>query len=66
MIEINNSLKTFISIMFFYIIITYVVFPAGFYYFTDKSLVSAGNGYVVGSIVSILLWYKFGRNMIPK
>jgi len=64
--EINNSLKTFISIMFFYIVITYVAFPVGFYYSTDKSLASAGNGFVVGSIVSLILWYKFGRNMVPK
>jgi len=66
MVEINNSLKTFISIMGFYIIITYIVFPSGFYYFVDKSLNGAGNGFIVGSIISVLLWYKFGRNMIPK
>ena len=66
MVEINNNLKTFISIMFFYIIVTYVVFPGGFYYFTDKSLSSAGNGFVVGSVVSVLLWFKFGRNMVSK
>lgn len=66
MVEINNSLKTFISIMVFYIVVTYVAFPAGFYYLIDKSLVSAGNGFVVGSVVSLLLWYKFGRNMVTK
>jgi len=63
--EINNSLKTFISIMLFYIVVTYIVFPAGFYYFVDKNLNSAGNGFVVGSIVSIFLWYKYGKNMLP-
>ena len=59
-----NSLKTFMSIMLFYIVITYIVFPAGFYYFTDKSLGNAGNGFVVGSVVSVLLWFKYGKNMV--
>jgi hypothetical protein len=64
MVEINNSLKTFINVMVFYIIVTYVAFPAGFYYFTNKSLASAGNGFVAGSIVSLILWYKYGRKMV--
>jgi len=45
-------------------VITYIVFPAGFYYFTDKSLANAGNGFVVGSVVSVLLWFKYGKNMV--
>jgi hypothetical protein len=64
MVEINNSLKTFINIMVFYIVVTYVAFPAGFYYFTNKTLTSAGNGFVAGSIVSLILWYKYGRKML--
>jgi hypothetical protein len=64
MVEINNSLKNFINIMVFYIGITYFIFPAGFYYFNDKTLNSAGNGFVVGSIISLILWFKYGRYMI--
>ena len=60
----NSKLQTFFGIMIFYIILTYVIFPLGFYYLIDKSLISAGNGFIVGSIVSILLWFNFGRKMV--
>jgi hypothetical protein len=35
-----------------------------FYYFVEKSLSSAGNGFVLGSLISIALWYSFGRKMV--
>lgn len=60
----NANFQKFLSIMGFYILLSYVVFPAGFYYFVEKSLLSAGNGFVVGSIISVALWYSFGRNMV--
>jgi hypothetical protein len=50
--------------MGFYILLSYVLFPAVFYYFIEKSLASAGNGFVVGSVISIALWYYFGRKMV--
>jgi hypothetical protein len=50
--------------MGFYILLSYVLFPAVFYYFIEKSLPSAGNGFVVGSVISIALWYYFGRKMV--
>ena len=59
----NANFQTFLGIMGFYIILSYVVFPFGFYYLVEKSLVSAGNGFVVGSLISVALWYSFGRNM---
>ena len=60
----NANFQTFLGIMGFYIILSYVVFPLGFYYLVEKSLVSAGNGFVVGSLISVALWYSFGRNMV--
>lgn len=60
----NANFQKFLSIMGFYILLSYVIFPAGFYYFVEKSLLSAGNGFVVGSIISVALWYSFGRNMV--
>ncbi len=60
----NANFQKFLSIMAFYILLSYVLFPAGFYYFVEKSLLSAGNGFVVGSIISVALWYSFGRTMI--
>jgi hypothetical protein len=58
--------QTFIGIMIFYIVLSYIIFPIGFYYLVEKSLSSAGNGFVVGSIISIILWMNFGRKMVTK
>ena len=60
----NSKLQTFIAIMAFYVALAYIAFPLGFYYFVDKSLMSAGNGFVVGSILSVILWFAFGQKMI--
>jgi len=50
--------------MAFYILLSYVLFPVAFYYLVGNSLASAGNGFIVGSIVSIVLWWFYGRKMI--
>ena len=55
---------TFISIMVFYAILSSVIGPLLFYFIGNKSLQSAGNGFVVFSIISILLWYSKGRKMV--
>jgi len=59
-----NKLQTFLGIMVFYILLSYVIFPLGFYYFIEKSLKSAGNGFIVGSIISIGLWLSYGKKLI--
>ena len=56
--------QTFMSIMLFYIFISFILFPFGFYYGLGKTLENAGNGYVVGSLVSLGLWFTFGKKMI--
>lgn len=58
--------QLFFMIMAFYAIITYIVFPLGFYYLVEKSLVSAGNGFIVGSVLSVGLWLTVGKQMIKK
>lgn len=60
----SSKLTAFLSIMLFYILISYVVFPIMFYFFIHKSLKSAGHGFVVGSIISIILWYMYGSKMV--
>lgn len=60
----DKKLQTFVGIMFFYAVLTYLVFPVGFYYLINKSLVSAGHGFIVGSLVSIALWLGVGRKMV--
>lgn len=60
----DSKFQTFVGILAFYVVLAYLIFPAIFYYFVNKSLLSAGNGFVVGSLLSILLWYTFGQNMV--
>ena len=60
----SSSMFTFLRIMLFYIFISYIVFPVGFYYAFNHSLKNAGLGYVIGSIISILLWQFYGSKMI--
>lgn len=57
---------TFISIMLFYIVLSYLIVPLLFYYGFSKSLSRAADGFVVGSILSIILWYTVGSKMIKK
>ena len=44
-------------IMTLYSFISYILVPIIFYYFIDKSLLSVGNGFAVGSIITIILWF---------
>jgi hypothetical protein len=60
----DTQLRTFSGILFFYLLLSYIIFPIAFFYLFDKSLMSAGNGFVAGSVISILLWYGYGRNLI--
>ena len=60
----GSKLRLFLSIMLFYILLSYVLFPLGFYYLVNKSLSSAGNGFVVGSILSLVLWLSVGSKMV--
>jgi hypothetical protein len=35
-----------------------------FYYFFGKTFISAGNGFIVGSVASIVLWHFYGSKMV--
>jgi hypothetical protein len=60
----DSKLQTFLGIMGFYILLSYIIFPMIFYYLVGKSLASAGNGFIVGSLISIGLWLTYGRKMV--
>jgi len=47
----DANLQMFLSIMAFYAILSYILFPLGFYYLIEKSLLSTGNGFIVGSVL---------------
>ena len=57
-------MSTFLGIMVFYMILSYIIGPALFYYFYGKTLAAAGNGFVIGSILSLILWFVVGKSMI--
>ena len=54
----------FAQIMLFYILLTFFIMPLLFYFFIKKSDASAGNGFVVGSILSLMLWFFYGSKMV--
>lgn len=62
--DISPKFSTFLGIMVFYILLSYILFPILFYYSMGKTLQSAGNGFIVGSIISVVLWYFYGSKMI--
>ena len=62
--SLSPSFTKFIGIMIFYIFLSYVIFPIIFYYSMGRTLASAGNGFVMGSVTSILLWYTYGAKMV--
>lgn len=59
-----KGLNAFAGVMIFYAVLSHILFPLGFYYFVEKSLMSAGNGFVLGSIVSVLLWFTFRSKIL--
>ena len=60
----DSKLQTFLGIMAFYILLSYILFPLAFYYLVEKSLTSAGNGFIIGSLISIVLWVGYGKKLI--
>jgi hypothetical protein len=58
------DLGKFAPIMIFYAILTYIIGPLFFYFLIEKSAASAGNGFVAGAILSIILWYGVGSKMV--
>jgi hypothetical protein len=60
----SSKFQMFLSIMVFYALLSYVIGPMVFYYTMGKTLKSAGNGFIAGSVLSIVLWLMFGSKMI--
>lgn len=64
--SLPSNVTQYLKIMIFYVFISYIIFPLSGYFIFGKSLQSAGHGFVLGSIISIILWYSYGRNLIHK
>ena len=57
------QITIFVQVMLFYALLTFIIGPMiGYYSFGD--LESAGNGYVIGSILSLILWYLVGSQLV--
>ena len=50
--------------MAFYAVLTYLLFPAIAYFLFGKTLEAAGNGFIAGSVVSVILWRMAGMGMV--
>jgi len=61
-----TNFSNFYKVLAFYALLTYIICPTIFYFFFGKTILAAGNGFVVGSIASIMLWFFAGRKMALK
>ena len=59
-----KPIQLFMSIMGFYAIISYIIGPLVGYYLGGRTLTSAGTGFVFGNVISIVLWYTYGQNLV--
>lgn len=50
--------------MAFYAVLTYILFPAIAYFFFGKTLEMAGNGFIFGSVLSVILWKGYGFGLV--
>jgi hypothetical protein len=53
-----------LQILAFYFVLAFVVFPLIAYFIVGKNSHAVGNGWAVGSIVSVVLWYAVGINRV--
>ena len=58
------NISLYSGIMAFYAVLTYFVFPIIFYYTMGKTAKAAGQGFVLGSVVSVVLWFFYGSKMV--
>jgi hypothetical protein len=62
--NLSFNITKYTGVMAFYAVLTYIVFPAIAYFLFGKTLEAAGNGFIAGSIVSVVLWKVAGFGMV--
>lgn len=62
--NLSFNLTKYAGVMVFYAVLTYLLFPAIAYFLFGKTLEAAGNGFIVGSVVSVVLWKVFGYGLV--
>lgn len=62
--NLTFNLTKYGGVMAFYAVITYILFPAIAYLLFGRTLEAVGNGFIVGSVVSIILWKFYGNTLV--
>lgn len=60
----NFNITKYTGVMAFYAVLTYILFPAIAYFFFGKTLEMAGNGFIFGSVLSVILWKGYGFGLV--
>ena len=58
------DITKYAGVMVFYTVLTYILFPVIAYFLFGKTLEAAGNGFIVGSVVSVVLWKVYGFGLV--
>ncbi len=58
------DITKYAGVMVFYAVLTYILFPVIAYFLFGKTLEAAGNGFIVGSVVSVVLWKVYGFGLV--
>jgi hypothetical protein len=58
------DITKYAGVMAFYAVLTYILFPVIAYFLFGKTLEAAGNGFIVGSVVSVVLWKVYGFGLV--
>ena len=64
--NLSFNITKYAGVMAFYAVLTYVVFPAIAYFLFGKTLEAAGNGFIAGSVVSVVLWKVAGAGVVSR
>ena len=60
----NFNITKYTGVMAFYAVLTYILFPVIAYFLFGKTLEMVGNGFIVGSILSVILWKVYGVGLV--
>jgi len=61
---LSFDVKQFTIVMAFYAVISYILFPLFSYFMFGQTLEAAGNGFIFGTLLSIVLWKSYGFQMV--
>ena len=62
--NLSFNMTKYTGVMAFYAVLTYILFPAIAYFLFGKTLEAAGNGFIAGSVVSVILWKVAGFGVV--